>query len=96
MIMAAQKQALSTISIEAGVYHIKQDPKCRLCSEASEKIQHAGPRYKTQAGTEYTEQHNQVAGVVYRNICKVYGLDPDGRFHRKSWRIRRLESCGTS
>ena len=31
---------------------------------------------KIQAGTAYTERHNQVAGIVYRNICTVYGLDP--------------------
>ena len=29
-----------------------------------------------QAGTAYTERHNQVAGIVYRNICSKYGLDP--------------------
>ena len=29
-----------------------------------------------QAGTAYTERHNQVAGIVYRNICSEYGLDP--------------------
>ncbi|KAF7652027.1 hypothetical protein LDENG_00102410 [Lucifuga dentata] len=30
LIMAAQEQALSTRSIEAGVYHSRQDPWCRL------------------------------------------------------------------
>ena len=29
-----------------------------------------------QAGTAYTERHNQVAGIVYRNIFSEYGLDP--------------------
>ena len=28
-----------------------------------------------QAGTSYIEHHNQVAGVVYRNICADYGLE---------------------
>ncbi|KAF7655390.1 hypothetical protein LDENG_00056830 [Lucifuga dentata] len=27
------------------------------------------------AGTAYTERHNQVAGIVYRNICAEYGLE---------------------
>ncbi|KAF7641260.1 hypothetical protein LDENG_00287520 [Lucifuga dentata] len=27
------------------------------------------------AGTAYTERHNQVAGIVYRNICAKYGLE---------------------
>ena len=29
-----------------------------------------------QAGTAYTERHIQMAGIVYRNICSEYGLDP--------------------
>jgi len=28
-----------------------------------------------QAGTAYMECHNQVAGIVYRNICTKYGLE---------------------
>jgi len=40
LIMAAQEQALSTRAIEAGVCHIRQDPRCRLCKEASETVQH--------------------------------------------------------
>ena len=31
LIMAAQERALSTRSIEAGVYHTRQDTRCRLC-----------------------------------------------------------------
>ncbi|KAF7656011.1 hypothetical protein LDENG_00047480 [Lucifuga dentata] len=27
------------------------------------------------AGTVYTDRHNQVAGMVYRNICAEYGLE---------------------
>ena len=29
-----------------------------------------------QVGTANTERHNQVAGIVYRNICTEYGPDP--------------------
>ena len=29
-----------------------------------------------QAGPAYTKRHNQVAGIVYKNICSEYGLDP--------------------
>lgn len=31
--------------------------------------------YKMQTGTAYTRRHNQVAGIVYSNICATYGLD---------------------
>jgi len=38
--MAAEEQALSTTTVEAEVYHIAQDPRCRLCKDASETTQH--------------------------------------------------------
>lgn len=38
--MAAQKQVLSTRAIEARVYHIRQNPRCRLYKYAPEAVQH--------------------------------------------------------
>lgn len=35
LIIAAQEQALSIRSVEAGVYYIRQDFMCRLCNAAS-------------------------------------------------------------
>lgn len=29
---------------------------------------------KMRAGTTYIERHNQVAGIIYGNICPIYGL----------------------
>ncbi len=75
LIMAAQEQALSTRSIEAGVYHTRQDPRCRLCKDAPETVQHITAGCKMQAGSAYMERHNQVAVIVYRNICHEYGLE---------------------
>ena len=75
LIMAAQEQALSTRSIEAGNYHTRQDSRCRLCKDAPETVQHIIAGCKMQAGTAYMERHNQVAGIVYRNICTEFGLE---------------------
>ena len=75
LIMAAQEQALSTRAIEAQIYHTRQDPRCRLCKEANETIQHITAGCKMLAGKAYMECHNQVAGIVYRNICAEYGLE---------------------
>ncbi|CAK6977960.1 zinc-binding domain-containing protein%2C partial [Scomber scombrus] len=55
LIMAAQEQALSTRSIEAGVYHSRQDPRCRLCKDAPETVQHIVAGCKMQSGTVYKE-----------------------------------------
>ena len=75
LIMAAQEQALNTRAIEAQIYHTRQDPRCRLCKEAPETIQHITAGCKMLAGKAYMERHNQVAGIVYRNICVEYGLE---------------------
>jgi len=72
LIMAAQEQALNTRAIEAVVHLIRQEPRCRLCKEASETVQHIAAGCKMQAGTTYMERHNPVAGIVCRNICGEY------------------------
>ena len=74
LIMAAQEQAVSTRSIEAGVYHTRQDSRCKLCRDALETIQHITAGCKMLAGRAYMERHNQLAGIVYGNFCAKYGL----------------------
>ncbi|TWW71259.1 hypothetical protein D4764_17G0007420 [Takifugu flavidus] len=76
--MAAQERALSTRAIEARVYHTRQDPRCRLGGDAPETVQHITAGCKMLAGKAYMERHNQVAGIVYRNICTEYGLEVPG------------------
>ncbi|XP_068176488.1 uncharacterized protein [Antennarius striatus] len=75
LIMAAQEQALSTRAIEANIYHSRSDPRCRLCKEAPESVQHVVAGCKMLASSAYMERHNQVAVIVYRNICTQYGLE---------------------
>ena len=58
LIVVAQEQALSTRAIEAGVYHIRQDPKSRLWKEGSEIVQSIVVGCKMQADTAYMESHN--------------------------------------
>ncbi|XP_078808275.1 uncharacterized protein LOC144994388 [Oryzias latipes] len=75
LILAAQEQALSTRAIEAQIYHTRQDPRCRLCKEAPETIQHITAGCKMLAGKACMERHNQVAGIIYRNMCAEYELE---------------------
>ena len=58
LIMAAQEQTLNTGSIEAGVYQTGQDPRCRLCKDAPEKVHHITAGCKMLAGKAYIELHN--------------------------------------
>lgn len=40
-IMETQEQALGTSSLENGIYHTREDPRCKLCIEAPETIHHS-------------------------------------------------------
>ena len=75
LIMAAQEQAVKTRAIEAKIWHTRQDSKCRLCKQHDETIQHIITGCTKLAGTAYMERHNQVALIVYRNICKTYNIE---------------------
>lgn len=35
----------------------------------------ANLKFKMQTGKIFTERHNHLAGIIYRNICSLYGLD---------------------
>ena len=50
------------------------DQGFRLCKDAPETVQHIAPRCKMQGGMVYLTHQNQVAGLVYRNICAGYAL----------------------
>ncbi|XP_061895633.1 prominin-1-A-like [Entelurus aequoreus] len=73
--MAAQEQAISTRAIETRIYQSRSDPRCRLCKEAPETVQHIVAGCKMLAGSAFMERHNQVARIVYRNICNQYGIE---------------------
>ena len=67
-----QEQALNTRSIEFAVYHIRWDPRCRLCKEAPETAQHIAAGCKRQAAMAYLVSHNQVACIVYIYCDTIY------------------------
>lgn len=50
LLISVQKQ-IRTRPIEAGMYHIRLDSRCRLCKDASETIRYVALEYEAQAGT---------------------------------------------
>ena len=76
LIMPAQEQTLITKSKE--IYDTRQDRRCRLCKEAPETVQHITAGCTMLAGKAYMEHHNQVAGIIHRNILAEYGLEVPG------------------
>ncbi|XP_067949698.1 uncharacterized protein [Watersipora subatra] len=75
LIMAAQKQVLPTRQLQTKIYHTRDYPRCRLCKDAPETMQHIISGCKQLARNAYTKRHNRVAGVVYRSLCDEYGLN---------------------
>ena len=64
-----------TKSIMARIYHTRQDPRCRLCKDPPEIVQHITAGCKMQAGKAHLERHNQMGRIVYRNDSVEYGLE---------------------
>ena len=80
LIMAAQEQAFNTKAVVNDIYHTVQDPKFRLCKQHAETIAHITSGCNKLTGIEYTERHNHVASIAYRDICSEYNLE-----HSKNW-----------
>lgn len=70
-LIIAQDQALSTRSMEAGIYDNKQDSKCRLCTpeiiSISQSTSYSNTRCEMQAGILKT-----VAGIIHTYISIQY------------------------
>ena len=99
LIMATQEQTLCTKAIVAGVYHIRQDSRCRLCIEASETVQHVLAGCKMQAGTAYMGAITK--WQEERTATSLSSMDwksqSQNRRHLQRYRrMAELRSCGTS
>lgn len=71
LIMAEQKQALITRSIEARFYHTRQAPTCRLRKDNAAH----NCRVEDARTHAYKEGHIQVAAIMHRNICTKFRLE---------------------
>ena len=82
-ILAAQEQALRTRSIQRRIEHrIEVDPKCRLCGQKDETINHIISECSKLAQKEYKRRHDKVAKAVHWTICKKYDLQATGKWYQ--------------
>lgn len=72
-IFAAQDQAFTTNAIKYRVHKTTDDPKCRLCRDKDETIDHLVSGCSKIAQTEYKKRHDNVASMIHWNICKNIG-----------------------
>lgn len=69
--MAAQEEALNTRSIEAWLYHTRQDPKCKLCKDTPETIQQTTTGCNMLPDRVYMGRNNHVAGIVVTGALRA-------------------------
>ena len=57
------------------------DPRCRICIQYEETIDHLISGCPTLAPNEYLNRHNRVAQYLHWNICKHYGAQHAGNWY---------------
>ncbi|XP_029026371.1 aldehyde dehydrogenase family 3 member A2-like isoform X1 [Betta splendens] len=76
-------KALSTRAIEAQIYHTRQDPRCRLCKEAPETVQHItefytdNPKTFADYGRIINQQHYKRIMTLMEGSTVAVGGDSD-------------------
>ena len=79
-ILAAQDQCLLTRNYQAKVIKNGADPRCCICIQYDETIDHLISGCPTLAPNEYLNRHNRVAHYLHWKICKHYGAQ-----HAENW-----------
>ena len=72
-ILAAQDQCLLTRNYQAKVIKNGADPRCGICTQYDETIDHLISGCPILAPNEYLNRHNRVAKYIHWKICKHYG-----------------------
>ena len=75
LLTAAQDRALNTNWHAHNILKIRQDDKCRSCSEHPETVEHIVAGCPMIAQTLYLKRHNAVAATVHWGLCKTAGFE---------------------
>ena len=73
-IIAAQDQSLNTRNYQANILKSNCNPKCRLCDDKLETIDHIVAGCSVLAGTEYKTRHDRIGQYLHWTICRHYGV----------------------
>lgn len=80
-IIAAQDQAISTNYIKNKIWGENIDPKCRLCKQFDETVEHILSGCPMLAKKEYLDRHNKVARYLHWLLCKQYDMEAPGKWY---------------
>ena len=73
-IIAAQDQSLATNNYCSKIIKDGTNPKCRLCHEYDETIEHITSGCSALAKKEYLERHDKALVYMHCKVCKHYNI----------------------
>ena len=73
-IMAAQDQSLFTRNYQARIIKNGADPKCRMCDQYDETIDHLVSGCPIIRPTEYKNRHDRVGHYIHWKICQHFNV----------------------
>jgi Reverse transcriptase (RNA-dependent DNA polymerase) len=82
LLMAAQEQSLRTRKIMHDIDHRNVNPKCRLCGEKDETVEHLVSACSKLAQTEYKARHDKVAALLHWRLCKKFDIPVEKDWYR--------------
>ena len=74
-IVAAQDQSLFTRNYQANILKNGADPKCRICEEYNETIDHIVSGCPVLRKNEYIIRHDRVGQYLHWGICNYYNIE---------------------
>ena len=81
-ILAAQEQALRTNYVKNKIDRSSNNPKCRICKEKDETINHVISECPGLAQREYKRRHDKVARTLHWNISRAFGFECNERWYQ--------------
>ena len=81
LIVAAQDQSLVTRSFKSRIIKDGTDPRCRLCEQFDETIEHITSGCPILAKTEYLKRHNNVATYIHHQILQHYNIECTAKWY---------------
>ena len=81
LVISAQDQSLATRYYQHRIIKNVIEPKCRLCREFNESVEHIVSCCPVLAKKEYLDQHDEALIYVHWNICKYYQIDVPNKWY---------------
>ena len=82
LIIAAQDQALRTNMIKFHIDKTSPSPRCRLCHNRNETVDHILSGCEKLAQSEYKKRHDKVAAAIHWCMCKKHHIQCEEKWYQ--------------